>query len=657
MVFIIRSSTLAELENAPNPLPALVLVVVESQHIGSIFSLVRWILAKKGIVDDKAKKILNKLNVSLFTPALLFSKVAFSLTPDKLADLIIIPIGFVICTVFSAGVAFAIAKVFRLKKAQRNFAIACTMFQNSNSLPIALMQSLIGEKMPLRWGPHDTKDQMLGRALSYLVLFSTLGIIVRWSFGVRLLTSAETEQDELESVDEEDGEGVEDLDVSPDLDATSPLLDSDEYCSKHRRRTASGLLSSNGKRAGNKPSHLGNGIENGIEGAGAWAQSQAEGEDHESRTSSEESIDGDTAGSVKSKNGNGAAKNGILLVKEPEELPPSAPLSVDPNATPRPNKKRTADRIFMSFPNTPIPSQYGSEVDDEDREYSDDDEEDQEMREWGPRSPAPARGDRDGWFEGERAQAVRRTFTKVRRPIKRFGIKIGVFVSLLWSDKTALARVLTARSMYLQMTVPLWAALLSLVVACIPPLQWALNEAEPLKSLVGTLTSVRHAIKNAGNCSVPITLVTLGAYFYRPSAPTSPSDPKLTFWERLNPFRKLTAAERRERRRTSSPGETRTVLVAVLSRMIIVPALLIPIFGYYAAMTVNVADDPIFVVVACLLIGSPTAITLAQITSSASGEMFEKLISRTLFVSYAIMTPPCTIALVLAALRIDQNQQ
>ncbi|SCV74392.1 BQ2448_6824 [Microbotryum intermedium] len=625
MVFLIRSSTLSELENAPNPLPALVILEV------FFLCLVGWILAKKGIVDDKAKKILNKLNVSLFTPALLFSKVAFSLTPDKLADLIIIPIGFVICTVISAGVAFVIAKAFRLKKAQRNFAIACTMFQNSNSLPIALMQSLIGEKMPLRWGPHDTKDQMLGRALSYLVLFSTLGIIVRWSFGVRLLTSAETEQDAPELVDEEDEEGVDQLGVSADIDATSPLLDADEYRSKQRRRTASGLLSTNGKRAGNEASHLGNGIENGIEGAGAWAQSRAEGRGHASRSSSGGLSAADSERLNKSKDGNGSVKNGILLVKEPEEISPSGGPDLDPNATPRPNKKRTADRIFMSFPNTPIPSQYGSEVDGEDRQYSDDDEDDQEMREWGPRSPAPDRGDRDGWFEGERAQAVRRKLAKVWRPIKRFGIKIGAF-----------------------MTVPLWAALLSLVVACIPPLQWALNEAEPLKS----------AIKNAGNCSVPITLVTLGAYFYCPSQSASPSDPKLTFWERLNPFRRLTSAERRERRRNSRPGETRTVLVAVLSRMVIVPALLIPIFGYYAAMTVNVADDPIFVVVACLLIGSryktcrsPTAITLAQITSSASGETFEKLISRTLFVSYAIMTPPCTIALVIAALHIDQNQQ
>lgn len=32
------------------------------------------------------------------------------------------------------------------------------------------------------------------------------------------------------------------------------------------------------------------------------------------------------------------------------------------------------------------------------------------------------------------------------------------------------------------MTVPLWAAILSLFVACVPPLQHALNEAEPLKA-------------------------------------------------------------------------------------------------------------------------------------------------------------------------------
>lgn len=42
--------------------------------------------------------------------------------------------------------------------------------------------------------------------------------------------------------------------------------------------------------------------------------------------------------------------------------------------------------------------------------------------------------------------------------------------------------------------------------------------------------------------------------------------------------------------------------MAVMSRMVIVPLCLLPLFGVYAALTVNVADDPVFVVVACLLI-------------------------------------------------------
>lgn len=53
------------------------------------------------------------------------------------------------------------------------------------------MQSLIVSVSDLKWGPDDTQDEMLGRALSYLVLFSTLGIILRWSVGVKLLSVAD----------------------------------------------------------------------------------------------------------------------------------------------------------------------------------------------------------------------------------------------------------------------------------------------------------------------------------------------------------------------------------------------------------------------------------------------------------------------------------
>lgn len=52
------------------------------------------------------------------------------------------------------------------------------MFMNSNSLPVALMQSLATTVPLLKWGPDDTLDAMFGRSLTYLVVFSTLGMIV-----------------------------------------------------------------------------------------------------------------------------------------------------------------------------------------------------------------------------------------------------------------------------------------------------------------------------------------------------------------------------------------------------------------------------------------------------------------------------------------------
>lgn len=45
-------------------------------------------------------------------------QVAFSLTPAKLKELWIIPLGFVLITGVSALVAWILSKVFRLKKSQ-----------------------------------------------------------------------------------------------------------------------------------------------------------------------------------------------------------------------------------------------------------------------------------------------------------------------------------------------------------------------------------------------------------------------------------------------------------------------------------------------------------------------------------------------------------
>ena len=82
--------------------------------------------------------------------------------------------------------------------------------------------------------------------------------------------------------------------------------------------------------------------------------------------------------------------------------------------------------------------------------------------------------------------------------------------------ETRLRRALSAslgpvRALNRFMTAPLWASVLSLVVALIPTLQKFIGDLEPV---VG-------ALETAGGCSIPLTLVCLGSYFYAHDAESS----------------------------------------------------------------------------------------------------------------------------------------
>lgn len=155
------------------------------------------------------------------------------------------------------------------------------------------------------------------------------------------------------------------------------------------------------------------------------------------------------------------------------------------------------------------------------------------------------------------------------------------------------------------MTVPLWAALLSLIVALIQPLQHTLDaHVQPIK---GALTA-------AGNCSIPLTLVVLGAYFYSPASddivngnagtlpsgassghgavngvnPTSDdsgdASRRTSLAGSVKSMLRLTRLDKKASYtpKRTRPGETRTVIIAVLSRMLITPLLLFPLMLWAA---------------------------------------------------------------------------
>ncbi|KZP16933.1 hypothetical protein FIBSPDRAFT_957637 [Athelia psychrophila] len=508
-----------------------------------LLCLAGYILAHRGILDKKTQRQLNRLNVSLFTPSLLFSKVAFFLSLAKLRELWIIPILFISVTLLSMGVAFTLGWIFKLKRSQRKFAMAASMFMNSNSLPIALMQSLIVTSPHLKWGKDDNKNAMVGRALTYLVMYSTLVMVLRWSYGVRLLAQADDEEPIIITAPEEEDERS--LLLS-DSQATLPGDDAPQ----------ARVISPTGFDTG------------------------------------------------------GERRSNDILSPHHGRLRP----------------KRRDTGVFLSFPNTPNRSAMNPAASTSSSTSN--------LSKITTRSPSSAI-DVDGDEESEdedtalpchRRHPTEPTSSRFQSLVRRSLCRIGRW----WATFNDF------------MKAPLWAAIASLIVAGILPLQHFLEEyAQPIK---GSLAS-------AGDCAVPVTLIVLGAYFYRPKEEGGTGKEQSFFTgirNTLKLWRKDTTSMP-EPTPVLRPGETRTVVIAILSRMVIVPMLLMPLMALSTTYKWQaVFEDPVFVVANVLLISSPPALTLAQSTQAvASGNAFERLISRTIFWSYCVVTPPATIIYVV----------
>lgn len=129
------------------------------------------------------------------------------------------------------------------------------------------------------------------------------------------------------------------------------------------------------------------------------------------------------------------------------------------------------------------------------------------------------------------------------------------------------------------MTPPLWASLISIMVALFQPLQHV------IKVYLGPIHS---AVTQAGDCSIPITLVVLGAYFNTPTD-KSPIPSGASWYQRASLMSGLciylsTGGRKRgvgplqaHVPRPVNGGEGRTVFVAILARMFVTPVLLVPL--------------------------------------------------------------------------------
>ncbi|PHH76160.1 hypothetical protein CDD80_1754 [Ophiocordyceps camponoti-rufipedis] len=188
-------------------LPHLCLLVFEAVLEVVCVSLPGYIIARLGHFDADKQKFLANLNVMLFTPCLIFTKLASQLNAEKLTELAIIPAIFVLQTLISWIVSTLLSKAFRFNRRASNFVTAMGVFGNSNSLPISLVLSLSQTIKGLHWDriAGDNDDEVAARGILYLLIFQQLGQLVRWSWGYHVLLAPKDKYPEYQQQIAEEG--------------------------------------------------------------------------------------------------------------------------------------------------------------------------------------------------------------------------------------------------------------------------------------------------------------------------------------------------------------------------------------------------------------------------------------------------------------------
>ncbi|SPO23886.1 uncharacterized protein UTRI_03599_B [Ustilago trichophora] len=639
------------------PIVGLIKVTASSILEVVILSSVGFILARRGIIDKRTQTKINKLNVSFFTPALLFSKVAFTLNPARLVELIIVPLGFVIVTVVSTLSALVLSWTARLSPAQRNFAIACAISPNSNSLPVALMQSLVVTVPQLHWDeqgePEDTVDGMLGRALTYLVLFSTLGMFLRWSVGAKLLSSVEEHTSAAEEVNGSDTQEY------PSPSSSASETDGQQPRPRFTLRRPTGERRPQRTRSGPP----------------AWARSFPN------------SPDASTANF-----GAGRGQDGHDSDVEDEPLEPyeeEGQITLPGATNSRENRscwtvfKTTSRKWFHNFVLRPL---YAI----------------------------------GGFMTAPLYAAVISLIVAVIPPLQKFVDSLEPVVGALeTAGACSIPLTMVVLGAYFVADASAVQQAQGSIPKAVPP---SAPAGDGSTSATGPQPTAPDAVKPSnGNTGVevddPWRRTSLeSSTASGESTLVQAKDTKrkgLGSWMGKNPWNSSSSSnggsDIEEGRLTEEPSsytiasssstsaavqadadeaarnadlnsrnsagrfqnalskqasaatlERRTIAVAISSRMILTPLILLPFVAWYAMATAsNVMDDPVFVACACLIIGSPPALTLAQITSqSAQGNpSFERLISKTIFTAYTFLAAPTTILLVLTALVITENDK
>ncbi|KAF2461961.1 auxin efflux carrier [Lineolata rhizophorae] len=422
-----------------------------------------YVFARQGMLNAEMQKFLANLNVNLFTPCLVFIKIASQLNADKLAELAVIPVIFVVLTLVSFLSGILVSWLFGFKKRPRNFVLAMAVFANSNSLPISLVLSLSKTLSGLHWDkiPGDNDDEVGARGILYLLIFQQLGQIVRWSWGYNVLLAPKHTY-------EVEGEG----------DRRNDRLERGEYLTNAANHSQRSLLNDS-----ERSSLLSN-----------FERERPQDSDYESATPVSARDNDGSSSCSSSSTSSSDSETDPETVSTYTATPANGNLGQGPSGSLLANKlsRHESSGRITSFPPPPQSSPSDESL--------------------------PA-----GW-KGLWPRLKRAVTRALGRFLAALGSRISAGGRAIFNAfPTPVQKVLTKvwlrisrffRGLMDFMNPPLWSLIIGIVVACVPALQHTFFTP-------GTFinNSVTRAVNQSGNCAVPLILVVLGGNLARNTLP------------------------------------------------------------------------------------------------------------------------------------------
>ncbi|CDS05038.1 hypothetical protein LRAMOSA07567 [Lichtheimia ramosa] len=115
-----------------------------------------------------------------------------------------IPAFFAVYATLTFTMGNLMGRLFGLNAPYRRFVLACAMFGNTNSLPIAIITSLAVSEAgkTLFWNEQDTQESVAARGVSYILFFAIFGNLLRWSYGYSLLQKLPEDEEEFGNIDD-----------------------------------------------------------------------------------------------------------------------------------------------------------------------------------------------------------------------------------------------------------------------------------------------------------------------------------------------------------------------------------------------------------------------------------------------------------------------